>query len=100
MLRSGGLGEVVVRWDWKAGEQGTLELTIEGPKEKEEFPLKAGFQAPAYGGYWSSAWKHYASIVCTENAGIDRMNEPVHTSLAVYGDRTQDPEREVRSRGG
>lgn len=96
MLKSGGLSEVVVRWDWKAGEQGTVELTIEGPKEKEEFPLKAGFPAPAYGGYWNPAWKHYASIVCTENAGIDRMNEPVHTSLAVYGDRMKDPEREVR----
>jgi len=96
MLRSGGVSEVVVRWDWKAREQAVVELTIEGPKEKEEFPLKATLQAPEQGGYWDPAWKYYASIVCTETAGIDRFDEPVHTNLALYADRIQDPERELR----
>lgn len=96
MLLSGGLSEVVARWDWKAREAAEVELTIAGPKEGEEFTLKAAGQAPDSGGRWNPAWKHYASLVCTENAGLDRIDEPVHTSLAVYGDRVQDPERELR----
>jgi hypothetical protein len=31
-----------------------------------------------------------------ETAGLERRDEPVHTSLAVYADRVHDPKREVR----
>jgi hypothetical protein len=96
IMKGGGASELVVRWDWKAGERAVVVLSGEGPREKEEFVLKANVQAPEYGGFWDPAWKHYASIVCTETAGIDRASEPVHTSLAVYGDRVGDPERELR----
>jgi hypothetical protein len=96
ILRSGGHGELVVRWDWKAGERSVVEVSGEGPREKEAFTLRANVEAPGYGGYWDPAWKHYASLICTENAGLDRAAEPVHAGLAVYGDRITDPQAEVR----
>jgi hypothetical protein len=96
MLAAGGVSEVFLRWDWKAREQESVELSGEGPGEKQVFGLKASVTAPAYGGYWDPAWKHYASFVCTELAGIDRADEPVHTNMAVYADRITDPERELR----
>jgi len=93
---SGGLNEVVARWDWKAGEEAAVELTGEGAEAKDLWTLKARAQAPQYGGYWNSNWKHYASIVCTETAGFDRADEPVHCSLALYSDRIRNPEAELR----
>lgn len=95
-LQPGGVSEVAVRWDWKQGDKASVEICGEGPRKKEEFLLTAKVQAPAYGGWWDPAWKYYASFVCTETAGIDRVDEPVHTSMAVYSDRITDPEREVR----
>ena len=96
LLKPGGMSELVVRWDWKPRERCEVEVSGEGPREKESFTLKGSVDAPDHGGYWNPAWKHYASLVLTETAGVDRENEPVHTSLAVYGDRIQDPARELR----
>jgi len=96
LLKTRGVSELVVRWDWKPRERCQVEITGNGPSEKESFTLNASVDAPAGGGYWDPAWKHYASLVLTETAGLDRVDEPVHASLAVYGDRIQDPEREVR----
>jgi hypothetical protein len=95
-LRGGGVSELVVRWDWKPREHFQVEISGNGPREKETFTLSAGVDAPADGGYWDPAWKHYASLMLTEMAGLDRENEPVHASLAVYGDRVTDPARELR----
>jgi hypothetical protein len=95
-LRTGGVSELVVRWDWKPREHCQVEITGEGPREKQSFTLNSSVDSPASGGYWDPAWKHYASLVLTETAGLDRENEPVHASLAVYGDRIKDPERELR----
>ena len=96
MLKPCGVSEIAIRWDWKNGDKGAVEVTVEGPREKEEFPLKASVEAPGYGGYWNPAWKYYASFVCRELAGIDRTDEPVHTNMAVYADRITSPERELR----
>lgn len=96
LLKGGGFSELIVRWDWKAGEEAAVEVSVEGPAGKDALALKARVLAPEHGGYWDLAWKFCASIVCTETAGIDRFDEPVHTSLAVYGDRIQNPERELR----
>jgi hypothetical protein len=95
-LGAGGHSELVLRWDWKAGEESSVEVTADGPTGSQPLALKARIAAPGYGGYWDPAWKYYASLVCTETAGIDRRDEPVHTNLAVYSDRIQDPERELR----
>ena len=95
-LEAGGHSELVVRWDWKVGEDSSVEVTAEGPTGTQPLELKARVAAPGYGGYWDPAWKYYASFVCRETAGIDRRDEPVHTNMAVYSDRIQDPEKELR----
>ncbi len=95
-LPPGGWSELVVRWDWKAGEEAAIEAAGDLEGGKGPFRLRANGRAPATGGYWDPAWKYYASLVCTENAGISRQGEPVHASLAFYNDRLQDPERELR----
>ena len=96
-LKPGGHSELFVRWDWKPREVQTVEVQAEGGVRGEKtLALRARAQAPASGGYWDPAWKYYAGLVVSENAGIDRTDEPVHTSLAVYADRIHDPKREVR----
>jgi len=95
-VRSGGLSNIVIRWDWKNGEKLNIDISGESEDGENTLSLKCGVKAPSQGGYWNPAWEYYASIVCTETARIARQNEPVHTSLAVYGDRIQDPERELR----
>ncbi len=95
-LEGGGHSELVLRWDWRAGEESSVEVAADGPTGTQPLALKARIAAPAYGGYWDPAWKYYAGFVCRETAGIDRRDEPVHTNMAVYADRVQDPERELR----
>jgi hypothetical protein len=96
LLKPGGLCELYVRWDWKPRETQNVEVLAEGgPKGDRPLTLRARAVAPA-GGYWDAAWKYYASLVITETGGVDRRDEPVHTSLAVYADRVIDPKREVR----
>jgi hypothetical protein len=97
VLKPGGHSELVVRWDWKPREEGAVEVSAEGgPKGDKPLTLKSRLQAPPFGGYWDPGWKFYASLVLTELAGLDRFDEPVHTNLAVYADRIQDPKRELR----
>jgi hypothetical protein len=96
MLEGGGRSELVLRWNWKAGEESAVEATGEAEQGKKPLTLKARVPASAYGGYWDPAWKYYASFVCSELTGIDRFDEPVHAGLAVYSDRIQDPDKELR----
>lgn len=96
MLKAAGVSEMVIRWDWKRGERAVVEVAGEGPSRKKDFCLRANAEAPQDGGYWDPAWSYYASFVCREIAGVDRVDEPVHTNMAVYSDRITDPEREVR----
>jgi hypothetical protein len=96
MLEGGGASELVLRWSWKAGEEAAVEAIGEAEQGKKPLTLKTRVPASAYGGYWDPAWKYYASFVCSELAGIDRFDEPVHAGLAVYSDRIQDPEKELR----
>ena len=95
-LEAGGHSELVLRWNWKTGEELSVEVAAESTSGTQPLVLKARLTAPAYGGYWDPSWKYYASFVCRETAGIDRHDEPVHTNMAVYSDRIQDPERELR----
>ena len=96
MLEGGGHSELVLRWNWKSGEESAVEATGEAEQGKKPLTLKARITASTYGGYWDPAWKYYASFVCSELAGIDRFDEPVHAGMAVYSDRIQDPEKELR----
>ena len=95
-VEGGGLSEVVIRWDWKCGEEIAVDIEGERPDGNDNLSINFRRQAPLYNGYWDPLWKYYASIVCTETAGIPRVDEPVHVSLALYSDRILNPEKELR----
>jgi hypothetical protein len=95
-LSTGGDNVLVVRYDWLASE--SVKVAVAGSRKdgKGDGVIAASSRAPEHGGYWNEDWPYYSSIVCTETAGIRRINEPVHTTLAFYSDRVSDPAQELR----
>jgi len=95
-IQGGGLSEVVIRSDWRCGEDLKIGLKGRSKKNKDSLSFSMRTTASSYGGYWDPSWKHYAGIVLSETAGVSRANEPVHVTLALYSDRVGNPEKEVR----
>lgn len=87
---------IVVRVDWKNSSNNRLEVNVVSKSDRKKVTLKSSSRSPSYGGYWNSAWKYYASVVLTENAGWPRESEPVHFTLGTYADRLTDPAKEIR----
>ncbi len=96
MIEGGGLSEVVIRCDWKCGEDIAAVIEGESCNGKGSLSFTVKTKAPSYNGYWNPSWKYYAGIICTETAGITRVDEPVHVTLVFYSDRVANPEKEVR----
>ncbi len=96
IVQGGGLNEILIRWDWKNGEEIAVEISGVAVNKKDELSLSGRMSAPHYGGYWDPSWKYYAGIVCKETAGVSRIGEPVHVTLALYSDRVTVPEKELR----
>lgn len=86
-LQPGASGQVVIRADWVNGGQHTVRLHGTGPAGEAWSSDAVTGRAPGYGGYWARAWKHYASVVLTESAGLERRRQPVHVTLILYRDR-------------
>jgi len=95
-LGSSGSNVVVARFDWQAGEAIKVAITGELKDSKEEARVVSTSTAPVQGGYWAKNWACYSSIVCTETAGISRINEPVHVTIAFYSDLVKNPVNELR----
>ena len=95
-VRASGNNTLIIRFDWKAEED--IKVAIAGALNSTDgqVVIKTSASAPAHGGYWDPKWPFYSSIVCTETAGLSRLNEPVHTTLAFYSDRVEDPAVELR----
>ncbi len=92
---AGCAASIVIRADWSGQSTNRVEVICEDEKGGI-VTLTSDSTAPAYGGYWDSHWRYYASIVLTENQGLARSGEPVHLWLSTYADRLTDPMREVR----
>ena len=93
--KAGAEATAVVKADWK--DSSMNQLRVEGLIEDGvRVSVEKSSTAPAQGGYWNKAWRQHASIVLTETRGLPRESEPVHVGLAVYSDRVDEPEREVR----
>jgi metal-sulfur cluster biosynthetic enzyme len=45
---------------------------------------------------WADGWKNFRSLTVTEQAGIDRVGEPVDVTIGFRVDQVTDPRREVR----
>ena len=89
------VSQMVIRLDWCQGSSHTVKVIFDLP-DGTTCEDTVSFTAPMEGGYWNKDWKYYASVVVTENKGVDRVNEPIHQVMAVYSDRIGCPEKEVR----
>jgi hypothetical protein len=95
-VRRGGEGAVIVRCDWKNDENLAVDCTVEQGSGRKKQTIRKRVSTPGRGGYWDSDWPYYASIVCSETAGLARKREPVRVALAFYSDRVADPRKELR----
>ena len=86
---------VTARCNWEPDNE--YHLKIDGTTEnKTPVVLKATGHSGNSAGYWNKDWPYYASVVITENAGVRRVNEPVHLFLGLFADRITDPGCEIR----
>ena len=84
-----------VRCMWKHNKKYTL--SVKGvDKNGQAITLKAEGIPDNKFGYWNPEWKYCATILLKENAGIKRIQEPVHVKMALYSSRLTDPQREIR----
>jgi len=87
---------------WQPGENYEIEITVRlkesaKPSENDKFvAAKANLTAPQSIPVFDTAWKNYKSVVLSETAGIERMNEPVEVLLPFYPDEANDLKRELR----
>ncbi|HVU57239.1 MAG TPA: hypothetical protein VHD83_19390 [Puia sp.] len=92
----------VIGWvKWQPGQRYTIRITV---RLKQSAHASDGDQllaasrtlqapeTPVFG----AGWKSYKSIVVSETAGIDRVNEPVKALLAFYPDEDHGLRREIR----
>ena len=79
---------------WRGSEQ--YAVVVAGAQGEQAVVAEGQAQAPARGGYWDPAWKHYKVVELAEEAGLDRTNEPVRLSLNFRADRLRDPAKELR----
>ncbi len=86
---------LTVRCNWQKGLQYTL--SVKGIDESGQQVILSAKGIPENKfDYWNPEWKYYATVVLKENAGIRRVQEPVHLKMAFYTDRLTDPENEIR----
>lgn len=98
ILHANANSTMVARFDWENGSSNFISVALKAD-DGEEIVLCTDFTAPDEGGYWNKQWKYYASVVLTEDKGVARDNEPVHTMLGVYTNRLTSLEDEVRMVG-
>lgn len=86
----------IVRCDWVSAESYAVSILGSWQGSEQIEALSVSTNAPQSGGYWNTDWKYYASLVISENHGLDRSNEPIHSTLSLYRDRVINPEKEIR----
>ncbi len=89
---------VAVRAPWHDGEAVSVAVTIatKGEDGKPKSVVKT-FEgtAPSNGGA-PKGWRRYQSLVLHEQAGVDRVDEPVEFSLTARAEQCGDLSRELR----
>lgn len=86
---------LTVRCNWQKSKQYTLSVEGIDDNNKPVTLTATGIPENKFG-YWNDDWKYYATVVLKENAGMKRVQEPVHLKMALYADRLTDPEKEIR----
>ncbi|MEY3367306.1 MAG: hypothetical protein RI973_461 [Bacteroidota bacterium] len=93
----------IVGWvAWEPGKTYDIKVTVRmkaspKPSAKDVFlSATRKVTAPAGVPVFDRKWKSYKSIVLSETAGMDRINEPVEALLAFYPDESVHIARDVR----
>ncbi|HVW60277.1 MAG TPA: hypothetical protein VHC48_09590 [Puia sp.] len=92
----------VIGWvHWQPGQRYTIRITVRLKRSARDSSADVlltavhTLESPA-APVFSPEWKSYKSVVVSETAGIDRVNEPVKVLLAFYPDEDHGLKREVR----
>jgi hypothetical protein len=93
----------VIGWlKWQPGQEYDIHIAVRMKKSVHATPddilISAGkkVKVPQGGMVFGGNWKSYKSIVLSETAGINRINEPVEVLLAFYPDEAQQLARDIR----
>lgn len=87
---------------WQPGESYEIKITVRlkesiMPSENDQFISQTiTVSAPEGTPVFSQYWKSYKSVVLSETADIERINEPVEVLLPFYPDEVHDLKREIR----
>ena len=93
----------VIGWvKWQPGENYDITISVRMKKTlhsaKDDIILTGSrmIRGPEAIKVFNKEWKSYKSVVVSETAGIDRINDPVEVLLAFYPDEAHDLKRELR----
>ena len=93
----------VVGWvKWEPGQNYSIRISVRLKKTvhpaKDDIVLSSTKTVTAPQGVvvYDKKWKNYKSIIISETAGINRINEPVEVLLAFYPDEAQQLTRDIR----
>ena len=93
----------VVGWvKWEPGQNYSIRISVRVKKSvhpaKDDILLSATktVTAPLGVAVFDKKWKGYKSVIISETAGINRVNEPVEVLLAFYPDEAQQLTRDIR----
>jgi len=86
---------LVARALWHDGEPVKLEVDVTGGKDGPKTTREFSATAPNRGG-GPAGWHRYQSVVLREEAGRDRVNEPVEFSVTIRDEDANNLEQELR----
>ena len=87
---------------WQPGQDYKIEITVRmkqtahGSENDIYLFAKQTVKAPVEADVFDTAWANYKSVVLSETAGINRINEPVEVLLPFYPDEAKHLKREIR----
>ena len=91
--------EVKARFGWQGNRSYDVQVELENPQTKKSAKLAQKVTSPGLKGYWNPGWKNYASLLISEENGVERRNYPVHATIGILSSyiRSGDEVRVVRA---
>ena len=93
----------VVGWvNWEPGKNYTIRISVRIKKSvhpaNDDVVMSSTktVSIPQGTAGFDKKWKNYKSLIISETAGINRINEPVEVLLAFYPDEAQQLSRDIR----
>jgi len=87
--------EIKIRYPWEGNKDYEIQILLNNPKTKKQIKLSQKISSPDQKGYWNPNWKNYLSLIVAEEHNIERINYPIHATLAVLSKYFKSPD-EIR----